>query len=589
MRINTLRKSDSTVIVQGLHLGIIQSMLDYDYLLNKEKPSVMAVIAKGRKKERFFWGSDEVEIPLFASLSDIPAEQLKDVIFLVNVQSARNVKNSIQEALELLPALQLVTIFAEGTPEIHANEIRIMADERGVLVVGPSSVGMLLPGFLKLGAIGGTMYEQLVDARIKCPGDVAVITTSGGMINELIRVVTGRGRGVSFAVAMGGDMYPALDPANAVLLAEADPKTKEIIFFGELGGTDEYRIAELIKTGKIKKRIIAYIAGVVAELFPNPPQFGHAKALAQSDNETAGAKKDTLRSVGVVVCDRFDEIATALNEGSITELEQVPVTVQKRKKAYFMSHLSGEKQGSIQLLGNDLLETVNNNTLSGLVLSVLLGETVTSKKLIEFTDFVLKLLIDHSPNVSGAVNTMITARAGKDLVSSLTAGLLTVGPRFGGAINGAASAWIEGVEKSLTAREFVGQFTKQSGVIPGIGHKKYRLDMPDPRVEALAKYVNTANGVGYLQFARTVESVTSTKKANLILNVDGAIAAVMLDLLVAEMGYSPEKLKELVDIEFFNSLFVISRSIGFVGHYLDQRRNDEGLFRLNENDLRYFR
>jgi ATP citrate (pro-S)-lyase len=448
---------------------------------------------------------------------------------------------------------------------------------------------MLLPGVLKLGAIGGTMYEQLVEARIQSAGDVAVITTSGGMINELIRVVTGQGRGVSFAVAMGGDMYPALDPAAAVMLAEADPKTKEIIFFGELGGTDEYQIAELIRTGKVKKRIIAYIAGVVAELFPNPPQFGHAKALAQSNDETAGAKKDALRNVGVVVCDRFDEVASALEPGVLLDIEQIPLKIQKRKKAYFMSHLSGEKDGSIQLLGGDLLETVNSNSLASLALSVLLGESVTSKKLIEFTDFVLKLLIDHSPNVSGAVNTMITARAGKDLVSSLTAGLLTIGPRFGGAINGAADAWIEGVEKSLTAREFVGQFSRQSGIIPGIGHKKYRLDTPDPRVEALAKYIDTRVGGKYLQFARSIEVVTSTKKANLILNVDGAIAAVMLDLLVSEMGYTTEKLKELVDIEFFNSLFVISRSIGFVGHYLDQRRNDEGLFRLNNDDLRYFR
>ncbi len=587
MNINAFRKEKPAVIVQGMHPGVIQSMLDYDFIVGKASPSIVAVIARGRKRERFFWGSSEIEMPLYPSLSEVPGDQLDRVSCIVNVQSARNVKVSIEEAIETLPRLKLAVVFAEGTPEIHAQYIAQKAKQNNLLVVGPSSVGMLVPGVLKLGAIGGTMYEQLIEARIETPGDVAIITTSGGMINELIRVVTGRGRGVSFAVAMGGDRYPALDPSTAVLMAENDPQTKEIVFFGELGGTDEHEIAQLIESGKVKKRIIVYIAGVVADLFPNPPQFGHAKALAQSFDESATAKKDALRAVGAVVCDRFDEVAASIEEAELTELRAIPQVIKQRKKAYFMSHLSGEKGGNVQLLGGDLLDVVQNNSLASLVLSVTLGRTVTEKRLIDFTDFVLKLLIDHSPNVSGAVNTMITARAGKDLVSSLTAGLLTVGPRFGGAINGAAGAWIDGVERSLTAKEFVEQFSKQDGIVPGIGHKKYRLDNPDPRVQALATFVNP-KASQYLDFARSVESVTTTKKANLILNVDGVIAAVMLDLLSSELQYTTEQLRELVSIEFFNSLFVISRSIGFTGHYLDQRRNDEGLFRLNDDDLRYF-
>jgi len=200
---------------------------------------------------------------------------------------------------------------------------------------------------------------------------------------------------------------------------------------------------------------------------------------------------------------------------------------------------------------------------------------------------VLRLLVDHSPNVSGAVNTMIAARAGKDLVSSLSAGLLTIGPRFGGAINEAARGWIDGVESRVTAREFVDQYSKKEGIISGIGHKKYRLDMPDPRVSALAEFV--AEGTTpYLDFAHQVELITTAKKANLILNVDGAIAAIMLDLLSSELKLTPDELKELANVEFFNALFVISRSIGFSAHFVDQRRNDEGLFRLNDEDLRYF-
>lgn len=57
------------------------------------------------------------------------------------------------------------------------------------------------------------------------------------------------------------------------------------------------------------------------------------------------------------------------------------------------------------------------------------------------------LLADHGPAVSGAMNTIITARAGKDVLSSLIAGLQTIGPRFGGAIDGAALSFLEAIKK----------------------------------------------------------------------------------------------------------------------------------------------
>lgn len=50
----------------------------------------------------------------------------------------------------------------------------------------------------------------------------------------------------------------------------------------------------------------------------------------------------------------------------------------------------------------------------------------------------IMLCADHGPCVSGAHNAIVTSRAGKDLVSCLVSGLLTIGPRFGGAIDDAA-------------------------------------------------------------------------------------------------------------------------------------------------------
>ena len=44
----------------------------------------------------------------------------------------------------------------------------------------------------------------------------------------------------------------------------------------------------------------------------------------------------------------------------------------------------------------------------------------------KFIEMCLMVTADHGPAVSGAHNTIVCARAGKDLVSSLVSGLLTI-------------------------------------------------------------------------------------------------------------------------------------------------------------------
>ncbi len=583
-----LRQLQAKTVAIGSHPGIIQSMLDYDYLCGFKNPSVVAIIARGRKQERYFWGEQEIVLPVMSSLDELDAAVRAEINCVLNVQSARRVLDSTKAALESLPGLRVVTIFAEQTPERHALQLAQLASERDVLIAGPASVGVLLPGVMKLGAIGGTQHPQLVAANIMQGGDTAVVSTSGGMVNELIHTVTGSGLGVSFAVALGGDRYPITRPADAFLLAEADPTTKRIVYFGELGGLDEYELAELIRQGKITKEVIAYVAGTVAELFETPPQFGHAKAMAQTADETASAKKRALAAAGVIVCETFADLSPLLASYATGAPAALPQrSIGGRAKHLIVSRISGDKAGDVQLLGDDLRTTVESHSFASLVLSMLLGKPIRSDKLVQFTDYVLRLLVDHGPYVSGALNTIVSARAGKDLVSSLSAGLLTIGPRFGGAINEAARCWLQGVSAGTQPKEFVVTFTGKGGIIPGIGHKKYRIDLPDPRVAALRDFAGNSNGDRYLQFALGVQQVTTAKKGNLILNVDGAIAAIMLDLLESELQVTQKQLQELVDVEFFNALFVLSRSVGFTAHFIDQRRHDEGLLRLSEREILY--
>lgn len=255
-----------------------------------------------------------------------------------------------------------------------------------------------------------------------------------------------------------------------------------------------------------------------------------------------------------------------------------------RTHSLFTSTISGDEGGEPTILGQNLTRVATSQSFAWIIGSLWLGKPLKSKKTEAVIDQALRLLVDHGPYVSGAVNTIISARAGKDLVSSLVSGLLTIGPRFGGAVNGAAKIWFDSVNNGLDPATVVEAYAKRKEYIQGIGHKKYRIDVPDPRVPHLIKMLGKIPRP-HLDFALAVEKITTAKKPNLILNVDGALAAVMLDLLVREEKLDQDEIRELIEGEFFNAIFILSRTVGFIAHYLDQKRLGEGLFRLPDDQV----
>lgn len=585
--IEHLRKLDHSILAVGSHKAIIQSILDFDFLSGKEKPSVTAIIAGGRKFERYFFGKKEIAIPVYSNTNSLP-DYLKEAITLVlNLSSGRRVLEYTQEVLNL-PSVIGGVVFAEDVPEEHALTLFRKANSQNKFLIGPASVGLLIPNVLKSGAVGGVDSRQLVQSHVFTPGSVAVFSASGGMTNELIRIVTQRGKRVSFALSFGGDRFPMLQPKDAFLSAQDDSETEAIVYFGELGGTDEYGIADLIKEGKITKKVVIYIAGVISEYFEEPPQFGHAKALAKTESEGAREKRHALKEAGALVAESFDEFIKIIEDLPVTDKEEKEVDIsilENRKPALVSSTVSADEDGVAKILGEDLLSVAEKNSFASIVSSMFLGEKIKSVELEKFIDFILRLLVDHGPYVSGAVNTIITARAGRDLSSSLASGLLTIGPRFGGAVNQAAANWLEGVVNSTRPIDLVESSARKREYIAGIGHKKYRIDFPDPRVQAILEFVKPLEHKRFTSFAKSVENITVNKKGNLILNVDGAIASVLLDILSEKEKISDERLRELVETEFFNALFILSRSVGFMAHFLDQKRLDEGLFRLPDDQV----
>lgn len=589
--IQKLTKTRHKIISIGSHGSILQSMLDFDYLSGKQEPDLIGIIATGKKFERLFWGKKDILIPVYTSIKKIPHTIADKVTLFFNVSSGRRTLASSIEIMEMLPNILGGCIFAENVPEKHAIDMYNKAQELNKFIVGPASVGILLPNKLKLGAIGGTQAKQLKESHLFEKGTVAVLSSSGGMVNEMIRLVTSQGKRISFSLAFGGDRFPGTTPKDVFLALEKYKATTHIVYFGELGGYDEYDLAQLLKEKKLTKQVIVYIAGTISEMFETPPQFGHAKAMASRGSETALAKRKILKQAGAKVADSFTDFIQMIKKIEhkdsllINQDSKRDESLEDRKHALFVNSISTDIDGVAKILGKDISDMATDRSFAHIVMTMLLGKQVISKELESFTDLVLKLLVDHGPYVSGAVNTMITARAGKDMVSSLAAGLLTIGPRFGGAINEAASNWFTAVRSKEDPYVFVEKFAKQKRLIAGIGHRKYRIDQPDPRVNALLETKKKLRNARHTRFALDIQSITTSKKSSLILNVDGAIAALMLDLLFENEKYSTDELQELIETEFFNALFILSRSVGFVAHYLDQRRLDEGLFRLPTDEV----
>ena len=319
-----IKSKQNKTIVFGEHPAILQSMLDFDYLSSKSEPSIVAIITGRRGFSKYFFGRNEILIPTYATLQGLTLKDdpnpegrsdLKGTNYwFFNNLSGRRTLSSVSEVLDSKKFVGGI-VFAEGVPELHSLQIinaingSTGTPENGNtrLIVGPASVGLIIPGILKLGPIGGITPEQVDEGRLTELGNVAVVSGSGGMTNELINVAIQAGHRLSFALSYGGDRFPVLSPRDAFLLAESDPDTKTVLYYGELGGEDEYELLKLKEEGKFTKNVIAHIAGTVASLFAESPQFGHAKAKADKERTTATAKREALRSAGFSVSNSFTE------------------------------------------------------------------------------------------------------------------------------------------------------------------------------------------------------------------------------------------------------------------------------------------
>ena len=172
-------------------------------------------------------------------------------------------------------------------------------------------VGGLKPGCFKIGNTGG-MLDNILMSKLYRGGSVAYVSRSGGMSNELNNIISRNSNGVYEGVAIGGDRYPGTTFIDHLLRYEDDPEVKMMVLLGEVGGTEEYKIIEAIKSKRITKPLIAWCIGTCASMFTSEVQFGHAGSCANGEMEQATAKNAALKAAGAFVPNSFDDLGDVI-------------------------------------------------------------------------------------------------------------------------------------------------------------------------------------------------------------------------------------------------------------------------------------
>jgi succinyl-CoA synthetase alpha subunit len=194
--------------------------------------------------------------------------------------------DAIMEAADA--GIGLIICITEGIPTLDVIEAYQFAQQKGSILIGPNSPGVISPGKSMVGIMPSHVFMK---------GGVGVISRSGTLTYEVVSHLTAKGMGQSTAIGIGGDKIAGLYYRELLELFEKDKETQSIVIIGEIGGSAEERAAEFIRW-EITKPVVAFIAGQFA---PPDKQMGHAGAIISSGAGTAAEKIATFEAAGVMV------------------------------------------------------------------------------------------------------------------------------------------------------------------------------------------------------------------------------------------------------------------------------------------------
>ena len=280
---------ETKVIVQGItgNQGSFHTKLMLDY-----GTKIVAGVTPGK-------GGQQVHgVPVYDTVKEALEnhEANASIIFV----PARFAADAALEAIE--NNLKTVVIITEHIPIKDSIYIMARAREKGTIIIGPNTPGIITPNECKLG---------IMPAHIFKPGIVGIASRSGTLTYEIAAGLTKAGLGQSTCLGLGGDPVVGLNFIDVLEMFKKDEKTEAVVLIGEIGGNLEELAANYIKKTDYPKPVVSFIAGKTA---PPGKRMGHAGAIIMGRAGTAQSKIEAFRNAGVEVAEKPSEVARIVLE-----------------------------------------------------------------------------------------------------------------------------------------------------------------------------------------------------------------------------------------------------------------------------------
>jgi len=272
------------VIVQGI-TGRFGSL--HSGQMRRYGTNVAAGVTPGK-------GGESVDgVPVYNTVRDAVAGTSATVSVLF--VPASNLLSAAEEALAA--GVKLLVPITEHVPIRDTLKIIRLAREKGALVVGPNTAGVIVPSLkLKLGIMPPASFS---------PGGVAVFSRSGSLMYEIADSLSRGGIGQYVALGVGGDPVTCTALSECVDWAAERPEITSVVIVGEIGGSAEELLAAHIVETRFPKPVVAYVAGKSA---PREKHMGHAGAIISGQHGTAEGKVAALKAAGAKVAADIDDI-----------------------------------------------------------------------------------------------------------------------------------------------------------------------------------------------------------------------------------------------------------------------------------------